>query len=268
MRSICVAVVRHACRWGICVQVWQGLGGGGVSIWLHQTRTKIPAALARVFGFTLVLTLLWYGWATLANRDPAELTYCTKYGPDTTNEKPTVTSKRLCMEFKKLKIPAIYYGSFINVSDHHADNTQRLEVAYPSMKAWASVPWFERSGVKKIDIELVAVTPQTTLDNFRNYFLGNPKPVQHSPIYGLDQHIRETWGQWQTLLPLEAAPRVLLDCAYSVDSKDEERLGCSGTSYTDWQLQVIYRHKRFLISDWKEVHANVHTLIQSFVVTP
>jgi hypothetical protein len=210
-----------------------------------------------------------YAWRVFRTRAPAVLTYCMKYAPNTSTETAQkVQPERSFIETKTLKISAAYYGSIIEVADAKASDVQRLDVAYPSMKPWASVPWLKRSTTQKIEVELHGVTLQTVNDIFETHFLGTPKPVHMAPIYGLDQFVRHTWGQWQMLLPLEVAPRVILDCAYSGSLKDETRLKCSATTFTNWNFKVIYQHERILLAEWQNLHAKVTGLIESFVVSP
>lgn len=212
-----------------------------------------------------VLVMVGFGifWWLNTLRDPVELNYCRKsinFG----------TPQYKCLESKILRIPRIYYSGYpIDYSDHLASGWQELEVAYPSMQPWHSVPLWQRWSTQKIEIVINGVTGQTVRDVFATYFLGHPKP-SHVPdsLYGLDQYLEEPWHGYQYLLPLEANPRVFIHCAYNGDLAYEQTFGCTDTTYTPWSLKLTLYHKRILLSQWADIHAKVQALIQSFVVTP
>ena len=206
-----------------------------------------------------------YTWQVTRTRDPVVLTYCLKYGPLKGTEDPKkVQSMSSCLQTKTLKIPA----AFGNVKV--TDSWYELELAYPSMEPWRLVPWLDRSSTQKLTIALHGITSQTVHDIWSSSFLSISKPVHLTPIYGLEQYMQDSWGQRQFLLPLEPVPRVAIDCAYSLGSGKPEdlTLGCAGTSYTDWHLKLHYAYRRILLSEWRTVHAKVHTFIESLVVTP
>lgn len=213
-------------------------------------------------------------------RGPVELNYCTNginYG----------TPQVQCTEYKTLMIPWIYYSGYPNGIQHPVTKQmlgkirelvvirpmQNLEVAYPSMQPWNSVPLWQRWSTQKIEIDFEggSLTSQTPRDGLATYFLGTPKP-SHVPgsLYGLDQYLEEPWHSFQYLLPLEPNPRAFLRCGYKAngDLQNEQILGCTATTYTPWHLKLTLHHKRILLSQWADIHAKTQALIQSFVVTP
>lgn len=162
-------------------------------------------------------------------RGPVELNYCTNginYG----------TPQVQCTEYKTLMIPWIYYSGYPTGRQYPVTKKmqelvviramQNLEVAYPSMQPWNSVPLWQRWNTQKIEIDFEggSLTSQTPRDVFDIYFLGTPKP-SHVPgsLYGLDQYLDEPWRGFQYFLPLEPNPRAFVRCGYreNGDSADE-----------------------------------------------
>ena len=104
----------------------------------------IVAKCSPLVGLSLLVTLLavlfvvgglGYYWVQDSKRSPVELSYCGKsinFG----------TPQYQCIETLTLKIPRIYFplGGHFDYSQHKADSWHELEVAYPSMQPWHSVP--------------------------------------------------------------------------------------------------------------------------------
>lgn len=201
----------------------------------------------------LAATIAAYPWMNRQN-PPVVLTYCVKYeGPH-----PPLT----CVQTKKLNVPAAFGTKKVG------NDWYELELVYPSMEPWTSLPWLERSNKEKLTIALRGVTTQTVQDIFAGYFLGTPKPVHLTPVYGLDQYLWQGWGKRQVLLPVESAPRFVMECAYGDDLDGENPFACQSTSYTDGGLKLVYSHRRALIPDSLTVHSKVHARIESLVIVP
>jgi hypothetical protein len=230
------------------------------------------AKLSPVMVFMLLITLLVLGWCGYAwwkgapPLAPVELSYCGKsinFG----------TPQHQCLETLTLRIPRNYFvgGGQFDFSNHVAGEMQNLEVAYPSMQPWYSVPLWQQRDADKIEIDIFRVTSPTVRDDFDVYFLGTPKP-SHVPgsLYGLDQYLEEPWHSFQYFLPLEPNPRTSIRCGYkdNMDLANEQKYGCTAFTYTPWGLKLDIHHKRILLPHWADIHAKTQALIQSFVVTP
>ncbi|MEQ1525392.1 MAG: hypothetical protein ABL911_01425 [Gallionella sp.] len=231
------------------------------------------AKLSPVIVFMLLITLLVLGWCGYAlwkgapPLAPVELSYCGKsihFG----------TPQHQCLETLTLRIPRDYFvgGGRFDYSRHVAGERQGLEVAYPSMQPWYSVPLWQRWDTHKIEIAITGdVTAYDAKESLKNYSLGTPKP-SHVPnlLHGLDQYLEEPWHGFQYLLPLEPNPRTFIHCGYedNIDLATEQKYGCSAFTSTLWGLPLTISYKRILLPQWADIHAKTQTLIQSFVVTP
>lgn len=241
-----------------------------MSRWTNPFTRKRVVILA-----LLVLTAAAiYTWQVMRTRDPAILTYCLKYGPYKPNEDPhQVQPMSSCLETKTLKIPAAYYGVWLSGPGNLAPEATPIEVAYPSMQPWATVPWLEQSKTQKIEIQLEGVDYLTVAELWRLNFLGTLKPIHVAePLFGLNRYDSpygdNSWWSGMHLLPLEPTPRVKFTCSDKGLTLDPIRTQCTGTTHTNWHFRVVYRSPRFLLPQWQGVHAKVIALVDSFVITP
>ena len=223
----------------------------------------------------VVLTLAAiYIWQITRTRDPAVLTYCLKYAPLKPTEDPRrVQPMSSCVHTKTLKVPAAYYGVWYGEPTSSTPEWSPIEVAYPSMKPWATVPWSERSKTHKIEILLKGVDYFTVADLWKLNFLGTPKPIHVAePLFGLDRHDSpygdNSWWSGMYLLPLEPTPKVKFTCYDKGIALKPDGTRCSATTFTDWHFRVVYTSPRYLIPQWQVVHAEVIALVDSFIVTP
>jgi hypothetical protein len=223
--------------------------------------------LATLLAALLVIGGLGYYWVQDTKRGPVELSYCTNginYG----------TPRVQCTEYKILRIPRSYFplGGHFDYSHHTAGGWEELEVAYPSMQPWHSVPLWEKWKTHKLEVDVKgALAVLDARESLKVYSLGTPKPSHvQSSLYGLDQYLSEPGHDFQYLLPLEPNPRVFIHCGYK-DNGDlayERGFGCSATTSTSWNLPISIRYKRILLPQWADINAKTQALIKSFVVTP
>lgn len=93
---------------------------------------------------SIVFLILGLNWWTGSYRDPVEIIDCL-------NRENPGTPQFKCLESKTLKIPRAYYGDGyqFNVGNRPNETISHLEVAYPGMRPWQSIPWGERKGTQK-----------------------------------------------------------------------------------------------------------------------
>ncbi len=238
------------------------------------------AKLSPVMVFMLLITLLVLGWSGYAwwkgapPLAPVELNYCVNginYG----------TPQVQCTEYKTLRIPRDYFvgGGRFDYSRHVAGGRQSLEVAYPSMQPWYSVPLWQQRDADKIEIVItgnVTVIPaiEEVRAQIKKYLSGlGTLKLSHVQdlLYGLDQYLEEPWHESQYFWSLAPDLRTSIDCGYRADLSGleyEQKYGCITHIYTLWGLPLTLHHKRILLPHWADIHAKTQALIQSFVVTP
>lgn len=218
--------------------------------------------LARRKVMLLVLAVMFGAWWWIsAQRGPVEIAYCLKG----VNHN---TPQYKCLESRTLRIPRdYYYGNHLDYSRKVASDSQRLEVAYPSMQSWNSVPWRERSSTQKIELELRGMSNHHQVgENMDAYFLGTPKATRRpNPLLGLD--VNEKDGNL-ILLPLESIRRVGIWCANGNYPQKPASGSCWTYSHTGWGLNFFLSHEQVLLPQWAEVNAKVIALVNSFAVTP
>lgn len=181
-----------------------------------------------------------------------------------------------CVKTKTLRVPRVYFGSGYwmrlgSLDINHLSNKNykhtTLEVAYPSMQAWAEVPIYARYTTHKIVIELGIVTEPDNNRSVEIYHLGTPKPTKLKEKYhGLIQYLTEPSRWDQMLVSDEPLPRVFIMCAYREKNMDEQGLGCRVDSFTPWGLHLETSHKRILLPYWEDMYSKTQALIQSFVM--
>ncbi len=232
--------------------------------WLKSRVTCRNATLA------LLAAVIAAAWPDRTPRPSVEIVYCVNGMP-----KPGGT----CRETVTLKIPAIYYAtSNLDYSQHLANEDQHLEVAYPSMQPWHSVPWLDRLKMHKVEIDIFNISSFRPEKLFSIIPADRPDFVHPPvPLYGLDNHFSTRWHT-QLLLPIEPHPRVHIRCAYRAE--DDPMLGCTNSTLAPLNfiqdarlvsdmpigLNVRYSHKRVLLPDWRDLHFKVRALVRSFVV--
>ncbi|MEY3125289.1 MAG: hypothetical protein RLZZ573_1809 [Pseudomonadota bacterium] len=218
----------------------------------------------RLFSIAFAMLLgTWLYIEVRPARDPVQVTYCLArtHGP----------GERQCIEHKTLRIPASYYFAAAAGQNPHpteANPQQKIEVAYPSMQPWSTVPWIERWNTHKIEITLLRVVGSVAKSRLETAFLGTPKPVRLESLYGVDQYMEDGWGKNQLLVRSNADPQIFIRCAYSGLPAHETRFGCRSDTNTTWKLHMSYSHKRVLLPHWEDVQTRVLHLTESFVITP
>lgn len=225
--------------------------------WLQSKRTPRRDAM---FLMAVMFSLWW--WVN-TYRSPVELVYCSK-------SEGTLTPQYRCLETKALRVPRIYYGGYPLDFSKRQGEWQYLEVAYPSMEPWNSVPLYSRWNTHKLEIQLRSETTRLSREIF-DVSVGLPPKASHrlKPIYGLEQYVSGEPDSRQLLLPIETVPRTFISCPYNGGNpKDDGRYGCESFSHTPWGLELFIQHKRILLPQWADIHEKVQALIESFVVNP
>lgn len=224
--------------------------------WLKPrlTRRRVTLLLLAV----MIGVLWWIG----GQRGPVELAYCLKgVNHDTPQYK--------CLESKILRIPRAYDGDgyAFNFATRTANDWLRLEVAYPSMQPWQSVPWRERSSTQKIELELRGMSNHHQVgESIDGYFLGTLKVTHRpEPLLGLDAYERDAN---LILFPFEPIRKIGIQCANGNYPQEPALGSCWSRSHTNWGLNLFYYHQQALLPQWAEVNTKVIALVNSFVVTP
>lgn len=230
--------------------------------------TRRPVVVAALL---VTVAVAVYVWQVTRTRLPFVLTYCLKYAElKPLESQPQASSTFSCLATKTLKIPAIYYGIWNSEPTNSVLGYPPLELAYPSMQPWATVPWFEQFKTHKLEIRLQGVTDQTVKESFGMRFLGTPKPIKVSQsLYGLNRF--DIAGGWTSvlLIPVEDEPRLHIGCAGEISEKvTPTNTLCVSTTRTDWKLGFQYEYPQDLLSRWVDIHRKVIALVDSFITTP
>lgn len=221
-----------------------------------------------IFLIVLIVTSLYLNYP---ERAPIDITYCLEI------KDPRKTSSYECPNKKTLRIPAAYFDS-IGLKDPNKSSTHlRLEVEYPSMKPWSSVPWMERLSSQKIKIEIVFLTIPRKAYEFRK-ILGPKNFVTLMPEtrYGLEYYtVRESI--YDVFQPIDRNRLIDIKCVSNRNAS--ENVGCVSRTFiffkrppiqlsedlqSTFALHVKYRFKRILLQDWEDIHAEIASLFESF----
>lgn len=220
------------------------------------------------FLVVLIVTLLYLNYR---ERAPIDITYCLEI------KDPRKTSSYECPNKKTLRIPAAYFGLTDPKNPNNPYTNLMLEVDYPSMKPWSSVPWMERWFSQKIEIQIVSLTKPRDAKDFRaiSYAKEEIKLMSETP-YGLeyysiinnDRHIFQ---------PLDKNRLISISCAYNADPRIN--VGCNSRTFISFRypqvqlptdaklkfgLHVKYHFKRVLLPDWEDIHVEIASLFESF----
>ena len=220
---------------------------------LGRWLTSIAALAVVTFGLCW-----WIG----SYRDPVEITYCL-------NRVNSATLQFKCLEAKTLKIPRAYDGDGyqFNFSNRTANDFQYLEVAYPSMKPWQSVPWSDRKNTTKIKLQLRGISNRHLVgENMESFFLGSPTAIQRvQPLHGLDLFDKD--GSL-ILLSSESIRRVGIVCTHGSYPENSEVGYCWTYGHTNWGLNLYLGSNHAVLPQWQEVNTKTVALVNSFVVNP
>lgn len=158
-----------------------------------QAEQKIPHRMwmwlqprITALGLTLLLataSILFFWWSA-AKQGPAEVGYCLKHQDGSLHS--------ICLERTKLNIPGTYRPRISRETHPRGGPAYvELEVAYPSMQPWHTVPLWERRSAHKIAIDMRGIAePQPYADNIE-IFASPPSLFIHmsEPLYGLDNWV-------------------------------------------------------------------------------
>jgi hypothetical protein len=229
-----------------------------VGLWFAIVRSGCKAMFVFIIIFILAI-IIYTGIMSWINdhRGPLEITYCLQH---VDFGKP----QHKCVETKTLKIPRAY-GDSIN-SSYTDPQLVILEIAYPSMQPWKSVPWSERSNTQKIQLDIHGVHRAPVLDDKRLIFIAPPKEVQRlEPLLGLKAYEKD--GRL-ILVPFDPVWNIAIECANGKYPQKPAIGGCWIYSNNDWNLFFLYHHEQTLLPEWRTVNDKLFALVNSFVVSP
>ena len=200
-------------------------------------------------------------WLIGSNRDPVEITYCF-------NRVDNNTPNYRCLEYKTLKIPRTYYGDGyqLNFGDREGEHISYLEVAYPSMKPWQSIPWRERKNTQKIELQLRGLSNHHLVgENMETYtVVSRPQAILRADtLLGLKAYDQD---DNLILLPPEKKPRVGIWCANGQYPARPASGYCWTKSHTNWGLNLYLNHQQALLPQWQQINTETIALVNSFAI--